>query len=66
MHNFPVPYFSLKDGVEIDFFTEDKWLIEAKFGQGLTKSQAKLFESVDARGRLVVDSMDGLEGLYGL
>ena len=27
------PCYLLRDGVEIDFFTEDKWLIEAKFGQ---------------------------------
>ena len=60
------PCYLLRDGVEIDFFTEDKWLIEAKFGQELTKRQARLFESVDARGRLVVDSLQGLEGLYGL
>ena len=60
------PCYLLKDGVEIDFFTEDRWLIEAKYGQKLTKKQAKLFESVDAKGRLVVDSLEGLQGLYNL
>jgi len=60
------PCYLLKNGVEIDFFTEDKWLIEAKFGQRLTEKQAKLFESVDAKGRLVVDSLEKLEKLYNL
>ena len=60
------PCYLLKDGVEIDFFTEDRWLIEAKYGQKLTKKQARLFESVDAKGRVVVDSLEGLQELYKL
>ncbi len=60
------PCYLLKDGVEIDFFTEDRWLIEAKYGQKLTKKQARLFESVDAKGRVVVDSLEGLQELYSL
>ncbi|OCC15394.1 hypothetical protein DBT_1141 [Dissulfuribacter thermophilus] len=60
------PCYLLKNGVEIDFFTEDRWLIEAKYGQKLTQKQAKLFESVDAKGRLVVDSLEGLQELYKL
>ena len=60
------PCYLLKDGVEIDFFTEDRWLIEAKYGQKLTKKQARLFESVDAQGRVVVDSLEGLQRLYKL
>ncbi len=60
------PCYLLKDGVEIDFFTEDRWLIEAKYGQKLTKKQSRLFESVNAKGRLVVDSLEGLQGLYNL
>ena len=60
------PCYLLKNGVEIDFFTEDKWLIEAKYGQKLTPKQARLFESIDAKGRLVVDSLKGLQALYNL
>ena len=61
------PCYLLKEGVEIDFFTEDKWLIEAKFGQELTAKQQKLFESVkDARRRLVIDSLEGLQRLSRL
>ncbi len=60
------PCYLLKNGVEIDFFTEDRWLIEAKYGQKLTQKQARLFESVDAKGRLVVDSLEGLQELYKL
>jgi len=60
------PCYLLKNGIEIDFFTEDKWLIEAKFGQKLTGKQAKLLDSVEAKGRLVVDSMEKLESLYEL
>ena len=60
------PCYLLKDGVEIDFFTEDRWLIEAKYGQKLTKKQSRLFESVDAKGRVVVDSLEELQELYSL
>jgi len=60
------PCYLVRNGVEIDFFTEDRWLIEAKCGQKLTQKQAKLFESVNAKGRLVVDSLEGLQGLYDL
>jgi len=60
------PCYLLKNGVEIDFFTEDKWLIEAKYGQKLTPKHARLFESIDAKGRLVVDSLKGLQALYNL
>ncbi len=60
------PCYLLKDGVEIDFFTEDRWLIEAKYGQKLNQKQTKLFESMDAKGRVVVDSLEGLQRLYKL
>ncbi len=60
------PCYLLKDGVEIDFFTEDRWLIEAKYGQKLTPKQARLFETVDAKGRVLVDSLKGLQNLYNL
>ena len=60
------PCYLLKNGIEIDFFTEDKWLIEAKFGQKLTDKQAKLLDSVKAKGRLVIDSLEKLESLYEL
>jgi len=60
------PCYLVQNGVEIDFFTEDRWLIEAKYGQKLTQKQARLFESVSAKGRLVVDSLKGLKGLYNL
>ena len=60
------PCYLLQNGIEIDFFTEDKWLIEAKFGQKLTEKQAKLLNSIEAKGRLVVDSLEKLEKLYEL
>ncbi len=57
------PCYLLKDGVEIDFLTEDRWLIKAKYNRELTDKQARLFESVDATRRLVIDSMEGLQRL---
>ena len=57
------PCYLLKDSVEIDFLTEDRWLIEAKYNRELTDKQTRLFESVDATKRLVVDSMEGLQRL---
>lgn len=58
--------YLVKNRVEIVFFTEDRWLIEAKYGHKLTKKQAELFESVDASGRLMVDSLEGLQRLREL
>ncbi len=53
------PCYVYKDGVEIDFFTEDRVLVEAKYGQDMTAKQRKLFEDFDASERLLIDGVWG-------
>jgi len=46
-----------EDGIEIDFITEDKTLIEAKYNSVLNEKQEKLFERFDAKEKVVIDSI---------
>jgi len=48
------PRYVLEDGAEIDFFTEDRVLIEAKYGTSLRPKQQALFDSFPAKERLVI------------
>jgi len=51
------PCYIYKNKIEIDFFTEDKVLIEAKYNSGLTEKQKKLFESVNADKKVLIKSV---------
>lgn len=48
------PRYVLQDGAEIDFMTEDKVLVESKYGTELRPKQRQLFESFPAKERLVI------------
>ncbi len=48
------PRYVLEDGVELDFFTEDRLLVEAKLGAELRPKQQELFDTFPARERMVV------------
>lgn len=48
------PRYVAEDGVELDFFTEDKTLVEAKYGTELRPRQQALFASFPAKARLVI------------
>ena len=52
------PAYVYADGIEIDFITEDKVLIEVKYNSTLNEKQQKLFESTEANEKMVVDSFD--------
>jgi len=49
------PCYVTVNKIEIDFFTEDNVLIEAKYGQELNDKQRKLFDDIDAKKKLIVD-----------
>lgn len=51
------PRYVLQDGAEIDFFTADQTLVEAKYGAELRPPQQDLFDSFPAPRRLLVDSV---------
>ncbi len=51
------PSYIYVDGIEIDFMTEDKTLIEAKYNSTLNDKQEKLYNSIEANQKVVIDSV---------
>ena len=51
------PSYVYVDGIEIDFMTEDKTLIEAKYNSTLNDKQEKLYNSIEANEKVVIDSV---------
>ncbi len=66
LRNQKTMYYLYENTVEIDFFTEDKILIESKFYSELTQKQEKLFNEYPASKRLVIDSVEKLSALNEL
>ena len=52
------PSYVYVDGIELDFITEDKYLIEAKYNSVLNKNQQKLYDKFDANEKIVIDSIE--------
>ncbi|MBP7284899.1 MAG: ATP-binding protein [Leptospiraceae bacterium] len=50
-------YYLLSDEVELDFFTQDKILVEAKYDTKLNPKQEKLFKEFKANKKILVDSI---------
>jgi predicted AAA+ superfamily ATPase len=61
LRNKKTIYYLYENTIEIDFFTEDKILIESKFYAELNKKQEKLFNEYPANEKLVIDSVEKLE-----
>lgn len=53
-------YYLFENAIEIDFITEDKILIEAKYYSELSEKQKELFLSYPANKRIIVDSLENL------
>jgi predicted AAA+ superfamily ATPase len=51
------PSYVYVDGIEIDFMTEDKTLIEAKYNSTLNDKQEKLYNAIEANKKVVIDSV---------
>ncbi|MEJ5351048.1 MAG: ATP-binding protein [Melioribacteraceae bacterium] len=51
------PHYIYKDKLEIDFFTDDKILIEAKYMSELKGKQLELFNSIKAREKLIISNI---------
>jgi len=60
LRNKKTLYYLYENTTEIDFFTEDKILIESKFYAELNKKQEKLFNEYPANKKLVIDSVEKL------
>ena len=53
-------YYLYENKTEIDFYTNDKILIESKFYSELNSKQNELFQSYPAKKRILIDSIDKL------
>ena len=60
LRNKKTLYYLYENTTEIDFFTEDKILIESKFYSELNAKQEKLFNEYPANKKLVIDSVEKL------
>jgi len=52
------PSYLYENGIELDFMTEDKVLIEAKYNSTLNTNQQKLFDKTDASSKIIIDSIE--------
>lgn len=66
LRNKKTLYYLYEKQTEIDFYTDDKLLIEAKFYSTLSKKQEKLFAEYPAKKKLVIDSVEKLSLLAEL
>lgn len=57
------PSYIYKDGIEIDFITGDKTLIEVKYGQLLKGKQLELFNRLKAKKKVLVTGYKDLKKL---
>lgn len=57
------PQFVLQDGIEIDFYTKDKCLIEVKYYSELREKQKKMFDEYQSKDKLIIGSVDDLKVL---
>ena len=53
------PSYIYVDGIELDFMTENKILIEVKYNSKLNDKQQKLFEKTEADKKIVINDIDG-------
>jgi predicted AAA+ superfamily ATPase len=60
------PKYLYQDGAEIDFFTQDKVLIEVKYGGELTAKQQALFDRTEAQQKILIEKFEDLAKLEGL
>ena len=52
------PSYVYVDGIELDFMTQDKILIEVKYNSILNQKQQKLYDTTEANQKIVVDSIE--------
>lgn len=55
------PHYVYENGIEIDFFTNNKILIEVKYGKELNAKQLELFESFKANKKIIIKNFEDLE-----
>lgn len=63
LRNKKTLYYLYENTIELDFYTDDKILIESKFYSALTQKQEKLFHEYPADKKIVIDSVEKLSVL---
>lgn len=53
-------FYFYQEGIEIDFLTADKTLIEAKYNKDMTGEQLRMFQGHPARRKYLINSVAGL------
>lgn len=54
------PHYVYQQGLEIDFMTQDKTLIEVKYNRDMDEKQKRLFDGIRAKEKLIIKSMNDL------
>jgi predicted AAA+ superfamily ATPase len=54
------PSYVYQDATELDFLTQDKCLIEVKYGQKIKDRQKKLFEEFPAAKKIIIEGYQDL------
>lgn len=60
------PFYVYENGIELDFFTSDRVLIEAKYHSDLNEKQRKLFENFKAKDKMIIRNIKELQHLKTL
>ncbi len=60
------PVYVYENTIEIDFFTQDKRLIEVKYQSEMNEKQQKLFESFKAKEKILIKNLDDLNNLIAV
>lgn len=60
------PRYLKEQDIEIDFMTDEKTLVEVKYGQTMTDKQQSLFNRTHAKKKLVIQGMDDVDKLLNL
>ncbi|HOT75064.1 MAG TPA: ATP-binding protein [Candidatus Wallbacteria bacterium] len=55
------PHYIYEDGIEIDFITSDKTLIEVKYNSDFNLKQKALFESFNAKNKIIIKNIHDVE-----
>ena len=57
------PFYVYEDGIELDFLTSDKILIETKYGRDMNDKQEELFKKYKAKKKMLIKNISDLQSL---
>jgi predicted AAA+ superfamily ATPase len=57
------PTFIIENGLELDFFTRDKMVVDVQYKKDISEAQQGLFSRFVAKKKFIIDTIDALEFL---